>query len=358
MIGNNFAPDYATHPGESLSDALLVLGISQKDLSLRTGLTEKHISEIVRGLSPITSETAIKLEFSLSIDASFWLNLQAHYDETMARIEHQKQVNMDAASLKLFPYREMCKLGWVPMANSITERVTNLLRFFGVDTFSAIERTQPVAYRKSTKHQISSEAVAAWLRQGEIEASKIQTKDFDRKKLIDALPVIRGFSNRSPKEYWDELKHVLSECGVAIVANPTLPKAPINGATKWLTPSKALVHLSIRNSFADIFWFTMFHEIGHILLGGKKDSYVDYDSEKSVDEIEADEFAQNALIPIREYKTFISKKDFSLISTKAFSDKIGVDKGIVIGRLQHDKLLDYKHLTSSRTRYEWVKKQD
>lgn len=72
---NQYVPDYLVSPGEILAEYLEAYGMTQTELADRTGLTKKTINEIIRGKSPITPETALKLERSLGRPAHFWNNL-------------------------------------------------------------------------------------------------------------------------------------------------------------------------------------------------------------------------------------------------------------------------------------------
>ena len=49
-----FEPDYAVAPGETLSETLESLGMSQRDLALRTGMSADTINGNVEGQAPIT----------------------------------------------------------------------------------------------------------------------------------------------------------------------------------------------------------------------------------------------------------------------------------------------------------------
>ena len=89
----SYNPNFAVHPGESLKNEMEFLHLSQVELSQRTGLSEKCISQIVNGVAPITSDTAIKLELALGTPAVFWNNLQKNYDLNMSRIALEKRID-------------------------------------------------------------------------------------------------------------------------------------------------------------------------------------------------------------------------------------------------------------------------
>jgi HTH-type transcriptional regulator/antitoxin HigA len=87
--------DLLIHPGETLREAIADRDMNQKELALRTSFTEKHISEVLNGKSPISPRFAIALETALGIDAVFWLNLQVNYDIELASLEQPETVGKD-----------------------------------------------------------------------------------------------------------------------------------------------------------------------------------------------------------------------------------------------------------------------
>ena len=122
---------------------------------------------------------------------------------------------------------------------------------------------------------------------------------------------------------------------------PELPKSGANGATRWLTDSKALIQMSIRNKWADIFWFTFFHEACHLLKHRTQRRMVihglDADPDVAALEAEANRFAGDFLIDPREWSDFCDGGYFTADSVKEFARSAGVAPFIVVGRLQKEK---------------------
>ena len=336
---NAYNPNIAIHPGKTLEDTLEASGMKQVDLAQRAGLTAKTINEIINGKNPITAETAIKLSAVFGMSAAFWNNLQKNYDETVARLKAETCLDEELALFRKFTcYNELVKWGYVSVSANIRDKIVGLHKFFGVSSLAFINQTYAVAFRKSAQANLSPECLATWLRCGEIEAQKVETKLFDRNKLLDSISALRILTNELPEKFQGKLIEICRSCGVAVVFVPHFSKTYVNGATRWVSSDKALIQLSLRGGSDDRFWFTFFHELVHILKHGKKGQFVEFKDRDKINilEKEADEFASNILIPKSQYNQFKNTGDFSDPSIKAFAKSIGVSPSIVAGRIEHE----------------------
>jgi addiction module HigA family antidote len=319
--------------------------LSQVELAARCELSEKHVSQIITGKASITSDTALLLERSLGVAASLWLNLESSHRLYLARQAEQTKLEEYASWAAEFPWRELAARGYVPSARTVEEKVRALLGFFGVTSPDAWEGQYAqlvVAYRGTTAFTRSREAVACWLRIGEIEAARIETSPYDRSAFREALQTIRGLTRLRASEFEPRMRSLCRDAGVALVFVPELPKTRLSGATRWLASDKALVIQSLRYRTDDQFWFTFFHEAAHILLHGKRALFVDEaGAEKTPAEDEADKFAADLLIPPTRCKELLASGPLSRARVLAFAGEIGVAPGIVVGRLQHDKAIPF-----------------
>jgi len=340
----NYNADIAIHPGVTLKETLEALGMSQKELAQRAGLAIQTINKIVKGIDPITPETAVKLERVLGISASFWNNLDRNYQETIARLEAEKTLKEEYALAEKYTcYPQLVKWNFVPYAENIQDRTNNLLRFFGVNSLKIVPQINCIAFRKSIKKSVSKECISAWLRCGELEVQKKENKEFNQKKLLDSLDELKTLTLKRPEEYEKLVKSILEESGVNVVFTPYFKDTYINGATRWINDNP-LIQLNLRFSYSDILWFTFFHELGHILLHGKKDKFIEFNFKEEFDqkEKEADTFASNKLIPEELYNEFLSKKEISSESIKTFAKDLNIHPSIVAGRLAHDGKLTWR----------------
>jgi HTH-type transcriptional regulator/antitoxin HigA len=338
------------------------LGINQTALSNRIGLSRKVINEIITGKAPITATTAIFLERVLNVPAHFWNNLQKNYDLNLAVLQQQEGIQQDIKALKRFPVKQMIDYGWIPEAKTKEEKVYHLYKFFSIARLNNFENALAIRFRRSIKKNVSKESIFAWLRKGELEVQRIETNEFDKKRLLDSLPYFRTLSKSTPEVFQSEIKKKCADAGVAVAFIPDLPKTYINGATFWLTNSRAALLLSLRFKTNDHLWFSFFHEIAHLLIHKNTGTFIDLDEnslepEEQKREKEADEFAANILIPSKEWEKFKVGKHFSKARVLQFSHEIGLAPGIVVGRLQNEGLILYSHLNGLKERYDWVVKR-
>lgn len=352
--------DLAIPPGEYLGEVLEEMGISQAELARRMGRPPQAINEILKGEKAITPETALQLEQVVGVPAYFWSNLEASYRLVIAKEMDEQKAKEEVEVVSSYPYLELSKLGLVEKTRNTISRVRELRKFFGVSSLFNIDEVKEYspAFRQVEKESTSHEALAAWLRAGHIIASGKQTKNFDSERLKECLADIKRLTlETDPNILIKNLGSILANCGVVLVLIPHFPKTYTTGATFWIEKNKAVIMMSLRGSWSDIFWFSLIHEIAHILLHDKRATFLENgqsDQQYIKQEKEADLFAQKTLIPPKEYKEFVLEGDFTASSIKNFANKIGIFPGIVTGRLQFDGVLPHT-VHHHRIRFKWKK---
>jgi len=357
-LQNEYQPDLVSAPGETLLETLETISMSQAELARRMGRPVKTINEIIQGKAAITAETALQLEQVLHIPASFWLKREQQYRESLARLAEEQNLVSWIEWLKKLPVREMMSRGWIPSYTSQARQVSEVLKFFGVATpeaWQSIWEHKVIIYRKSSTLESSFGAVTAWLRQGEKKAREIETAPYDANAFRDTLKHIRALTEKPVSVFQKELVQLCAGVGVAVVFVQELPKTGICGATQWLTPTKGLIQLSLRYKTDDHLWFTFFHEAGHILLHGKRQIFLEIEQkDRKEAEDEADKFASDILIEPAKWKSFVEGSSYrSKAGIKQFAQAVGIAPGIVVGRLQHEKRLPFKHCNDLKRRLEW-----
>lgn len=340
---NQYMPDVVSAPGATLLDLLQERGMSQAELAARAGRPIKTINEIVKGKAAITPETAIQLERVLGVPAAFWNNREALYRESLARRKEHASLERSTHRLKDIPTRAMEKLGWIRTERDPVRKLEQVIAFFGVASVEALEsRALEARFRQSSAFKTNPIAVGAWLRKGHLEADRIDCDPFDaaafRKVLVEARRLCAGM----PDDFAQRLVTLCASTGVAVVYVPELPGTHLSGAARWLSPTKALIQLSVRHKSDDHFWFTFFHEAGHVLLHGRKKVFIDAaNHENTEEEREADGFASDSLIPPDEWRRFVNAKHFTKLAIMNFAQRVGLSPGVVVGRLQHEKQLPF-----------------
>lgn len=354
-----FQPDYTIHPGETLTETLEELGMPQAELAQRMGRPLQVISEIVQGKKAITAETALQLERATGVPANFWNSAQRNYEAAVARLAEDRELAPDSAWLERFPLRALIKLGHIPASGSPAEQMRALLNFFGVagiKEWESIWTAPAVAFRKSTAFKANPMAVAAWLRLGERLAQQVRTEPYDQGRFVQALYDIRKLTGAEPQVFAPKAAELCRTSGIALIFVPELPATRVHGATRWLTPQKALLQLSLRGKTDDFLWFAFFHEAAHILKHGKREVFIEApdgtaDEDTQRKEQEADTFASDFLIPKGAFAGFCRQRPFTTENVKRFAAELGVAPGIVVGRLQYEKLLPYTHLNGLKRHF-------
>ena len=353
-----YEPDYAVPPGITLGEVLDSLNMTQVDLSRRTGKTQKTITQIIKGLAPITSATAIELERATGAPAKFWNNLESNYREQLAYIEERKMLGQKIKWLKQLPTKDMIKEGWLKKMNNDILQLREVLNFFGVASpkqWKQIWEAPQCAFRQSQVFKSNPKAVSAWLREGEIRASEISCEPYNKNTFKGNLFQIRNLTGKKPDVFEPELKRLCAEAGIAVVFVREIPGVRVSGVSRWLGTNKALIQLTIRYKTDDQLWFTFFHEASHILLHGKKQVFID-DNKNANDrmEQEANKLCSSLLIPHEEYEHFSKATSFSKRSIKEFAKNIGIAPSIVLGRLQHDDKVPYDRYYDLKMKLEWA----
>ncbi len=351
MATNTYISDLAVHPGELLEETLEEIGMSQAELSNRLGRPVQALNEIIKGKKSITPATAIELEDVLKIPAHIWVGLEAEYQMVKAKQEELKVMQAETALLEKFPYLDLSRLGFVQKTKDPIKKVDALRSFFSVANLSRIGHVSAYesAFRVTGHKNITHESIASWIQAGRIEAETIETEPFDKAKLKKTLAAIKeSMLLESINETLSVCKALLASCGVAFVLMPHFKNTGAQGATFWMNnKSKAVLMMSLRGKNSDRFWFSFFHEIGHILLHNKREMFIEngYDTpELRQQEEEANRFARDFLIPKRSFEAFVKNGEYkSRESVSAFAKSLNIKTSIVAGRLMYEKLIAFTH---------------
>lgn len=355
---NAYRPDYAVHPGEYLEEVLASRRIGKKEFAGRCGLSAKTVSQIVNGKVAFSPEVALQFEKVLGIAAEIWLGMLSSWQLFQSRREDERRLEEAREWAKRFPLADMRRLGLLPRTVDWAATIQTLLAFFKVsspDSWEDFYAHRAVAYRKSATLIASEYSVTTWLRIAEVIASDRETLPYSRDRVKRAMAAIRRLTIQTPDVFESRLAAECSESGIALVFVPELTKTRISGATEWLSSDHAMIAMSLRHKTNDHFWFTLFHEIGHIYLHEKRNVFIDSDSNNQTDrEAEANDFARKALVPEAAYGEFVKRQKFYEDDIVGFAADVGIAPGIVVGMLQHDGLIKYSWHNNLKVRFKLV----
>ena len=287
------------HPGETLAEKLNEMGMGVKEFAVRTCKPEKTIIAVIKGDSAITTEMAVLFECVTKIPAKMWIKMQRRYDEYLVRINREKQAYEEIEWMERFPIEEMVRLGWISSCQDKVQRVNTLYDYFGVSSKRAwydyyINQELKIAFRISLMNTSDPYAISVWLRQGEILSSTIALNiTYSEKNLRAVLSDIAQVTENM-RDCFKVFRNMLASVGVKLICVPSLTSVSMNAATRWIN-DVPIIQLSSEVCKSNILAFTIFHEIGHIVLHGKKEIFLEESTSIELNkekELEADNFAK------------------------------------------------------------------
>jgi HTH-type transcriptional regulator/antitoxin HigA len=347
--GREFQPDWVSPPGDTIAEHLGERGWTQAELATRTGYTEKHVSQLIAGEVSLTDDAAERLARVLGPSMEFWLTLEAQYQARRRRQSPRPLSAEERAWLKRLPARELQKVGALPVMrhSARTEGILfeGALQFFGVARVSDWRNRYGalnVNFRGHWKTKPATEKIAAWLRLGELIAE--QTHLDSRYSPAKFKQALRAARTLTLSDDLQTLTRLCADAGVLLALVPALPGARVSGAARWTAGRRPLIQLSFFGNYSDRFWFSFFHEAAHILLHAGDPALVYLDSDPAggaseLHEREADRWAADWLIPPAMQSELFTLKTAPAV--RKFAAKLGLDPGLVVGRLQYEKRLPW-----------------
>jgi HTH-type transcriptional regulator/antitoxin HigA len=349
-----FSPNWASAPGDTIADILNERAISLSTFAQLIGESPDDAKSLLEGRAAITISIARLLERVLGGSVEFWMSRDFLYREQTARLNSSGQ--QWVAEL---PLGDMIKFGWLKPVPHPSKHVDACLRFFDVPSVSAwhvkYSALQEVAaFRTSPSFDSRPAAVAAWLRQGEIEGGAVKCGPWNPVAFQISLSDIRQLTRqKDPHRFLPELQKICAANGVAVVIVRAPSGCRASGATWFLSPKKALLLLSFRHLSDDQFWFSFFHEAGHLLLHGIQRFFLEgVETTRTTEEQEANDFAARTLVP-PEFQYSMLGLRLNSHEVIRFARRIGVAPGIVVGQLQHYGRISHNQLNGLKRRFIW-----
>lgn len=297
-IKTGLSREFIIHPGETLKEILENRNMTQNELALRTGVSPKHISKVLSQENSISYSFAKKLEYAFDIDKQFWINLQEQYEKDLLEYNELNSITKEEFIIAekldgiIHFLQENNYLNTVKNNDLIME----LRHFCKVSNLQAIpDIITASAYKINENIPSDDYNLFAWQTLCEKMAEKIEVEEItysQQKSVIKSfLPHIKALMSFEAKGIVFRLQEVLAKCGIAFCVAPDFPQISAVGFIKQVSPCKTIMCITIDESNPEKFWFTVFHELAHILNGDVKNQFTDQNIGKQQEE-KADKFAR------------------------------------------------------------------
>ena len=354
----------AFHPGYYIKEIVEESGLTQEDFAKRLDTTPKNLSLLVRGEQNLSIDISLKLSRMMGTSINYWLKLQNAYDALMAEFRSDEELEKEKKVFSYLDYRYFRDCFALPdLPRKTDEQIKQVREFLGVSTLSVLmNRDLAVSFRRigETVTEANTVKANAMVQIAINKALKYDAPSFNKAKFIEAVNYILTLTKRSDN-FYPLIHDALYKVGVVFIVLPNLPGSKISGATKKIGRN-VLLMISDKRLYSDSFWFTLFHEIGHIIHG---DFGITFEKDDDGQEDAADKYAEDTLIPPELYQEFLDKNRIDVQSIKQFADRIERDPGIVLGRLLNDKKVlfsDWKLTNALRHKYKdtivWVESEE
>lgn len=352
-------PDWVSPPGDTIVSILEERELTIEQFAYQIGRSASVAQKILDGSHAIDMDLARRLARAIGASESFWMAREYDFRASLM-VPENIRVNSLADLIGKLPLSDMQKFGWIESMQSKDQKIEECLSFFGVSSLAQWQGRyenafQHAAYKRSTAYESCEVSTTAWLRQGEIETENDKVADWSPKVLGSQIPHFRRLTwYKSPALFLRKLKGALGEAGVKLAIVRAPKGCTASGAVRILADDTPHIQLSFRYLSDDQFWFSLFHEIAHLLLHYEKMPILE-NTELTEDEYEreANEFASQVIVPMpyREELLSLGGSRFPIIK---FAKKVGVAPGLIVGQLQHEGLIRFSQMQHLKRRYRWI----
>lgn len=346
----SFNPNWTSHPGATIQSVLFEKNVSVKEFAQRLEWSIDNVNRLINGSIPIDENLADLLQNTLGATKHFWLNRQSIYDSRCKILCEEKET-----WLNNLPVKDMINRGLIARGKDVFQEC---LSFFGVEnlqTWNDKYKDLSISFRKSPSYISEMSSVITWMRQAEIQTNNYVTKTWNKALFEELLQTkIKSLIRvKNPSIFIPELIRLCAECGIRLAIVPCIGKCRASGASSFITQNNALMILSFRHLSDDHFWFTFFHEAGHLVMHDKRLRLEDNNGiSECEEELDANAFASEHLISYDYRDELINMRRNKRIIIE-FAQKAQVSPGIVIGQLQHLGYIRFEYLNSYKRYYSW-----
>lgn len=320
----------------------------QEDLADVLDITPKHLNNILSDKQSLSIEIAEKLSKVFGTSVKFWLNIDTDYriwlrENTEKADEHKTSIK--AELYNYMPVRELRKINWFSKNRDFESLIKDTNDFWDTDKldFSKMEEAAVVYQKKSSCFEQNPHFLATWFQKAKKVSEKIEVASFNRDRLESVYSNIASFSNleNGIAKFLNELE----QCGLKFFVLPHLEKTFLDGAA-FLHNNEYSVVYTARHNRIDNFWFTIAHEIAHILkhidedvnhVLDNLDDEATSDIENEANEIAAEKLKHYKIIAMLEpYSKYL--QDFRIADA---SKILNVHPSIIIGTLAYHKIIPF-----------------
>jgi HTH-type transcriptional regulator/antitoxin HigA len=313
-------------------------GLNARDLVPFIGSRAK-VSEVLSGKRSLTMQMARALHANLGIPA----------DVLLQQPGAELPTALEGVEWSRFPLAEMAKRGWIENRRNLAAHAEELMRDL-IRRAGGEHALPAVFYRKNDHARLNAKtdpyALKAWCWQVLARANQRRLSAQYRSDTVSLSFLCNvaklSWSNEGPRL----AKEFLEKYGIHLVCLEHLPRTHLDGAALQLTDGTPVIGLTLRYDRIDNFWFCLLHELAHIgrhLSGTRRDGFIDdlslrdvKGSERDPKEDEADEWAENALIPSDVWSTTNVKDNPSTLAVIELAQRLGIHPAIVAGRIRHE----------------------
>ena len=296
----------------------------------------------------------------MGIPASFWMNLQKNYDLELAEYEDINNISEQEYGIHSrisAVLEDIYATKGEEMEGDKVFRVIQARKLFNLASLENISlQSSATVYRASKAVGIDEYVAFAWHKLCDCHLARINTpQPCNREKLLESIGAIKTIMfEKDINKAISRLRELFFDLGIRFAVVPHHPGAPVHGMTRLNEDGTIDLCLTIRKSRADIFGFSLFHEIAHILNGDFIDDKVCVQTEEV--ELAADRLAAALLISEESYAHFRNAYSFDSEEISKLAKENNVPEYIVIGRLQNDGLIPWHRHNGKVPHYKWRKK--
>ena len=321
-------------PIEAISFVMDQRGMKQADLVPFIGSRSK-VSEVLRGKRSLSLSMIRSLNTHLNIPAEILIS------EGIDLPHDGEAVKWDS-----FPVKEIAKRGWVTGFDSKTqaEEIMRKLASNARADFYFSDQNY-ACLRQGTRRNVKDDpfALDAWILGVLAQAEKNETNVKFDQDLLDGSFINKVVNLSVLEDGPLKAKEFLQNVGIRLVIVPHFKKTYLDGAALLNKKGEPIIALSLRHDRLDNFWFTLSHELAHLVLGHVHNTeghciLDDLDlSPKDQKEKEADELAQESLIPGELWNNHPARNTGKLRDVIDLASKAYVHKAIVAGRIRYEQ---------------------